>query len=622
MASTEDSNDPFLAQDPVNHPENAPDFASNDTQDLQGQGNDDNENAWATSDPAIPSQGTDNVNTDPGSPKWGGNAARYEWKDEYGDVGPRNEELERELFHDEHIPRPGDHAADLQTPGEAAPYHVSIQSDLKLQPVREFNEAGLHPVMVENLQHCLYSWPTAIQSYCIPALHENLDVIGIAQTGSGKTAAFLIPIISELMGKAKKLAAPRPFVGDSNTKEGYRAEPLVLIICPTRELANQIFDEARRLCYRSMLRPCAVYGGAPVRLQRAELQRGCDILVGTPGRILDFLRQPNVLSFNRIRYAVIDEADELLQSNWEDDFNMLIGDIGSGRDVSPRFLMFSATFNEDCQKLAQKYLSPNSVRIQISRPGSTVRQIRQQVVWVDEDRKRQALVDLIMGLPKGRTLIFVNSKIDVDYVDDYLFNSGLPSTSLHGDRTQREREDALRAFRTAKCPLLVTTGVSARGLDVINVMHVINYTLPRDNRGGITEYIHRIGRTARIGNQGVATSFYNDNNRDLAPALARLLQESSQPIPDFLNKFLPAPDALTFDEDMAGSAKKDSATGNTWERGDGADWEEKQQLDENDPWGQQRAGLLSGHEEPEERYATSEGDAHDTTAFDKNDISW
>lgn len=103
------------------------------------------------------------------------------------------------------------------------------------------------------------------------------------------------------MGKAKKLAAPRPFVGDSNTKEGYRAEPLVLIICPTRELANQIFDEARRLCYRSMLRPCAVYGGAPVRLQRAELQRGCDILVGTPGRILDFLRQPNVLSFNRIR---------------------------------------------------------------------------------------------------------------------------------------------------------------------------------------------------------------------------------------------------------------------------------------------------------------------------------
>lgn len=105
--------------------------------------------------------------------------------------------------------------------------------------------------------------------------------------------------------------------------------------------------------------------------------------------------------------------------------------------------MFSATFNEDCQKLAQKYLSPNSVRIQISRPGSTVRQIRQQVVWVDEDRKRQALVDLIMGLPKGRTLIFVNSKIDVDYVDDYLFNSGLPSTSLHGDRTQREREDAL-----------------------------------------------------------------------------------------------------------------------------------------------------------------------------------
>lgn len=173
--------------------------------------------------------------------------------------------------------------------------------------------------------------------------------------GSGKTGAFLIPILSKLMGKARKLAAPRPYVteGFNPAVHGVCAEPLVLIVCPTRELATQIFDEARRLCYRSMMRPCVAYGGAPTRLQREDLQKGCDILIGTPGRILDFMGQPHVLSLRRvryvaadspwalslwiltvIRYTVIDEADELLASDWEEDFQKLMS--GGGKKPNSR----------------------------------------------------------------------------------------------------------------------------------------------------------------------------------------------------------------------------------------------------------------------------------------------
>lgn len=177
----------------------------------------------------------------------------------------------------------------------------------------QFEDAGLHPVILDNVKRCNYNAPTPIQAYCIPAVLTGHDVVGIAQTGkaapavfalprspcvgSGKTAAFLLPILSKLMGKARMLQAPRP----SPENPRVRAEPLVLVVCPTRELACQIFDEARRLCYRTMLRPCVAYGGAPVRNQREQLERACDILVATPGRLMDFMKQPHLLSLARLK---------------------------------------------------------------------------------------------------------------------------------------------------------------------------------------------------------------------------------------------------------------------------------------------------------------------------------
>ncbi|KAF4286879.1 hypothetical protein KXX16_005967 [Aspergillus fumigatus] len=478
-------------------------------------------------------------------PEWAAKAAKYEWNDEFGDVGPPNKELEDMLFRNEFINRAGLKIGNLQK------IDVIAESRERPHPVKNFDDAGLHPIMRENIRLCNYEVPTPIQAYAIPAVLTGHDLIAIAQTGSGKTAAFLIPVLSQLMGKAKKLAAPRPNLanGFDPSVDAVRAEPLVLIVAPTRELSTQIFDEARRLCYRSMLRPCVVYGGAPVREQREELQKGCDILIGTPGRLLDFMDKPHVLSLRRVKYTIIDEADELLLSDWESDFTRIMSGGDVNEDADHRYMMFSATFNRECRRLARKFLAEDHVRIRIGRPGSTHINVDQTIIYAEDHLKKQCLYDLLLAMPPSRTLIFVNTKIQADFLDDFLYNMGLPSTSIHSDRTQREREDALRSFRSARCPIMVATGVSARGLDIKNVMHVVNFDLPSAAHGGITEYIHRIGRTARIGNEGLATSFYNDKNSDIAPDLVKILIETGQKVPDFLESYKPADDVVKFDDD-------------------------------------------------------------------------
>ncbi|RII24044.1 hypothetical protein CUC08_Gglean012877 [Alternaria sp. MG1] len=288
-----------------------------------------------------------------------------------------------------------------------------------------------------------------------------------------------------------------------------------------------------------MLRPCVVYGGAPTKNQREQLEMGCDILVATPGRLMDFMQNVNLLSFRRLKFTVIDEADELLSTGWEEAMEKLFQGSDQNSDADHTYLMFSATFPKSARRLAKEYMDEECVRIKVGRVGSTHQNIKQQIIFTEESAKSQALFDLIFSEGPQRTLVFTNSKVKCDMVDDYLYNKGLPVTSIHSDRTQREREDALRSFRTGRCPILVATGVTARGLDVANVKHVVNYDLPSTMHDGITEYIHRIGRTARIGNEGKATSFYNDRNEDLGPDLCKILCESKQEIPEFLQEHMP-----------------------------------------------------------------------------------
>ncbi|PWW80799.1 DEAD-domain-containing protein [Tuber magnatum] len=482
--------------------------------------------------------------------EWGASGARYEWKEEYGDVAPADEVLERMLFGE---------------PGTAERAGAGLQFDkycfLKSSP-------PLHPVMLGNVKLAGYEIPTPIQRYCIPAVLDGHDLLSCAQTGSGKTAAFLIPILSKLMGKASSLAAPRPVPG---SMEPYIAQPLVLIVAPTRELATQIFDESRRFCYRSKLRPCVVYGGADSATQRMELRKGCDVLVGTPGRLADFIERGRILSLRRLKFVVIDEADEMLDMGFEPQIRKLLQSSGNANeDDDQQVLMFSATFQKAIRKLARDFLSDDFIHIKVGRIGSTHENITQRVLWVDELRKKEAIYDLLCTAPPARTLIFVNHKRVADSLDDYLYNLKLPTTSIHGDRTQREREDAILAFRSGKCPIMIATPIAARGLDIKNVMHVINYDLAQN----IDEYIHRIGRTARIGNRGLATSFFNSSNENIATDLVKVLLESSQEIPEFLEPYRPIGE-VTFDEsdsDVEGEEQGNYIRGRTGDTNGGGDW--------------------------------------------------
>ncbi|CAK3791719.1 ATP-dependent RNA helicase DED1 [Lecanosticta acicola] len=466
---------------------------------------------------------------------WYGGAGVYEWSGDYGDVAPEVPELEKILFSSDLITREGAHRSNLNM-------EVAVEGPDKITPFESFKEAGLHPVVERNVELCGYVNPTPIQSYAIPAILDGRDLVAVAQTGSGKTAAYLVPIMSKLMGKAAKLRAPRPDVtapGFNVKVHGVRAEPLVVVVVPTRELAIQIFDEARRLCYRSMLRPCVAYGGYPKGQNIDEISKGCDILIGTPGRLCDLMEKPEVLTMGRVKYTVIDEADEMLDQDWSDDLSKIMAGGDANEDADHVYMMFSATFPKGARELAREYMAQDYTRIRVGRAGQSHKNIRQNVIYVDYDAKRQALYDLLFQSEPARTLIFCNSKPAVDLLDDFLYNRGLPTTSIHGDRNQREREDAIRAFRTGRAPILIATGLSARGWDVKDVMHVINYDLPSTQYGGISEYIHRIGRTARIGNQGLATSFYNDRNEDLAQDLVNVLVECDCEVPDFLSHLIP-----------------------------------------------------------------------------------
>ncbi|KAK8070971.1 DEAD/DEAH box helicase [Apiospora hydei] len=473
--------------------------------------------------------------SDDNTGEWDGNAPVYLFDGDEGDVGPEYPELEVAIFG-----KPEDRSKPGEQFDKIAQIEVLQEGMARIVPIKTFETAGLHPVMYKNVQLCGYKTPTPIQRYCIPAIKMGHDVIAIAQTGSGKTAAYLLPILNHLMGKAKKLAAPRPSPSDIEFGCGpVRAEPLVVVVVPTRELAVQIFNEARKFCYRTMLRPCVVYGGGPMRDQIYQLGKGCDILIASPGRLIDLMDRPHVLTLRRVKYMVIDEADEMLHADWEDEFNKILSGGARTRGGQHQVHALLCHFPAAVRKLAKTHLAESHVRIRVGRIGSTHQNIKQDIIWVDHTVKKTAIVDLLFDLQPGRTIIFVNNKRTADELDDYLFHKGMPVTSMHADRTQREREDSMRAFRTGRAPILVTTGVSARGIDVKNIRHVINYDLPSADHGGITEYTHRIGRTGRIGNEGVAYSFYTERDEPLAEQLTFNLLEQKQEIPDFLQQWVP-----------------------------------------------------------------------------------
>jgi ATP-dependent RNA helicase DDX3X len=339
----------------------------------------------------------------------------------------------------------------------------------------------------------------------------------------------LFPILS-----ASFTNGPNAPPEDPNGSYGYgrtrKAYPTALILAPTRELVSQIHEEARKFAYRSWVRPAVVYGGADMNTQLRTLERGCDLLSATPGRLVDLIERGRI-SLANIKYLVLDEADRMLDMGFEPQIRRIV----QGEDMpgvhERQTLMFSATFPREIQYLAKDFLK-DYVFLSVGRVGSTSENITQKMEYVEDQDKRSVLLDILAasGEEVGLTLIFVETKRMADMLSDFLMSNRMPATSIHGDRTQREREMALQTFRTGRTPILVATAVAARGLDIPNVTHVINYDLPTD----VDDYVHRIGRTGRAGNTGTATAFFNRGNKNIVRELIELLREANQEIPTWL----------------------------------------------------------------------------------------
>lgn len=326
---------------------------------------------------------------------------------------------------------------------------------------------------------------------------------------------------------------PRSTPPDDGSSYGYgrsrKAYPTALILAPTRELVSQIHDEARKFAYRSWARPAVVYGGADINTQLRTIERGCDLLSATPGRLVDLIERGRI-SLANIKWLVLDEADRMLDMGFEPQIRRIVQGEDMPGVTERQTLMFSATFPRDIQMLAKDFLK-DYVFLSVGRVGSTSENITQKIEYVEDNDKRSVLLDILAASnDQGLTLIFVETKRMADMLSDFLYANKLPATSIHGDRTQHERESALKTFRTGRTPILVATAVAARGLDIPNVTHVINYDLPTD----VDDYVHRIGRTGRAGNTGIATAFFNRGNKNIVRELIELLREANQEIPSWL----------------------------------------------------------------------------------------
>lgn len=445
------------------------------------------------------------------------------WKDGLHVTGGRNVRMEKELYGDPDDPSKQHTGINFEKyddiPVEATGAGVP-------EPVTQFTNPPLDPVLLENIGYARYTTPTPVQKYSIPIVAAGRDLMACAQTGSGKTGGFLFPILSASFTNGPRAPPGEvPSGGYGRTRKAY---PTGLILAPTRELVSQIHEEARKFCYRSWVRPAVVYGGADINQQLRQIERGCDLLSATPGRLVDLIERGRI-SLANIRYLVLDEADRMLDMGFEPQIRRIV----QGEDMpgvqDRQTLMFSATFPRDIQILARDFMK-DYVFLSVGRVGSTSENITQKVEYVEDSDKRSVLLDVLSAQDGGLTLVFVETKRMADMLSDFLYTNSISATSIHGDRTQRERETALQTFRTGRTPVLVATAVAARGLDIPNVTHVVNYDLPSD----IDDYVHRIGRTGRAGNTGISTAFFNRGNRNIVRDLIELLREANQEIPPWL----------------------------------------------------------------------------------------
>ncbi|KAI8824956.1 P-loop containing nucleoside triphosphate hydrolase protein [Fimicolochytrium jonesii] len=510
---------------------------------------------------------------------WLANAERWE-------EGVRNVNLETRLYRD-NIVHAGEHFEDIRG------VHVTTVGEEIPDKLESFEQLNIPTPLRENiLSHMRYSKPTPVQAAAIPVLLSGRDVMATAQTGSGKTCAYMLPIMIKMLerGNPRASVANAEAAGGEEKQSFFSAgagagpvEPQALIVVPTRELASQIHHEARKFAYLTWVKPSVIYGGAGTRNLIDEMRKGTDILIATPGKLLDLLEK-GVILLRKIKFLVIDEADRLFELGFAEDVMRICKGFDLPQDESKRVCLFSATFPKSVRAFAGQLLGDCAL-ITVGQVGVVPTDIKQEVLELQDNEKTAKLLDILFESEVGLTLIFVNTCRAADTLDDSLYRLGFPVTSIHSGRSQAERESSISAFRANKIPLMIATDIAARGWDIPNIVQVINYDMPKD----IDDYIHRIGRTARVGNVGTATSFFNpEKNDELGPALVKVLKEAGQPIPEFLQRHIEemeidgaeGPDNLK-EEDLEGEVPDFAAAGGSngadggeggWDEGEGGGW--------------------------------------------------
>ncbi|WVN41445.1 DEAD/DEAH box helicase [beta proteobacterium MWH-UniP1] len=369
-----------------------------------------------------------------------------------------------------------------------------------------FDSFGLHPDLMRAIAEAGYTTPTPIQAQAIPVVIEGKDVMGAAQTGTGKTAAFTLPILQRLMANANTSASP--------ARHPVRA----LMLAPTRELADQIAQNVTQYAKYVPLRSAVVFGGIDMAPQTAALRSGIEILIATPGRLLDHVQQKTV-SLASVSVLVLDEADRMLDMGFLPDLQRIVNLLPKARQS----LLFSATFSPEIRKLAKTFLNDSPVVIEVAARNATAENVSQVVYTVDRsDLKRAAVAHLVKSMGLRQVIVFTNTKIGASRLARELQKEGIPADAIHGDKSQSERLATLEKFKKGEVEVMVATDVAARGLDIAELPAVINYDLPYSPE----DYVHRIGRTGRAGASGKAMSLMLAEDQRLLSDIEKLVKKT------------------------------------------------------------------------------------------------
>jgi ATP-dependent RNA helicase RhlE len=418
------------------------------------------------------------------------------------------------------------------------------------QTVR-FADFGLAPEIQRALSDQGYVHPTPIQAKAIPVVLQGRDVMGAAQTGTGKTASFSLPIIQNLLPHANTSMSP--------ARHAVRA----LVLTPTRELAIQVAENVKAYAQHTPLRSTVVFGGMDMKPQTEILRRGVEIVIATPGRLLDHVEQKNI-SLGQVQMLVMDEADRMLDMGFLPDLQRIINLLPKKRQN----LMFSATFSPEIKKLAASFLN-DPLTIEVARSNATNTSITQVLYKVDEEQKRDVVLHLVRTRDLKQVLVFSNTKIGASRLARYLEQAGVKASAIHGDKTQQERIAALDAFKNGDIDVLVATDVAARGLDITDLPCVINYDLPYNAE----DYVHRIGRTGRAGATGDALSVYSDKDERLLADIEKLIKQTITR--GELTGFAPGRSSERFGERTGERRGRREGDGRGFERGERAERSER-----------------------------------------------